>query len=105
MHTLNVNDKAMQLLAKREEGVSTAMYLRQNAIRHLIYAAIYWLMIVLAWSAGLHAVSFLVAGFWAGRLSRDIQWYRRLVAEWNTTRELLDWEKIESLASGATTSS
>ena len=39
-----------------------------------------------------------LASFWAGRVVRDIQWYRTLAFEWDSTKELLDWEKIERLA-------
>ena len=74
------------------------MYLRQNATRHLFFSAIYWLLMILVWAIGQHTAALVIAGFWAGRLMRDIQWYSRLAAEWNTTRELLDWPKIESLA-------
>lgn len=93
-----MKDKARLLLSRRHAAVGVGFYLRQNAARHLLFSAIFWLLIPLVWMAGQHSVSFVIAGFWAGRLMRDFQWYRRLAAEWDTTSELLDWQKIETLA-------
>ena len=99
MYTLSINDKARLLLSRRQAAAGIGMYLRQNAVRHLLFSAIFWLLILLVWMFGQHSVSFVITGFWAGRLIRDFQWYQRLAAEWDTTRELLDWQKIEALAS------
>ena len=101
MQTLSLNDKARLLWTRRHETSSVWMYIRQNARRHLVYAAIFWSAIALTWFAEVYAMSFVLLGFWGGRLSRDIAWYRRLSAEWDSTRELLDWHKIELLANEA----
>jgi Flp pilus assembly protein TadB len=98
MNTISLRDKARRVLARRQLEAGVGMYLRQNAARHLFFSAIFWLLIILLWAIGQHAAAFVIAGFWAGRLVRDIQWYRQLAAEWDTTRELLDWQKVEALA-------
>jgi hypothetical protein len=98
MKSLSLHDKAQLLWTRRNETASVGSFLRRNAPRHLFYTALFWSMIVLSWMQELPTMSFLLFGFWGGRLSRDIAWYRRLVVEWNTTRELLDWSKIELLA-------
>jgi hypothetical protein len=98
MRTPSLKEKAQVLWKRRQTTVSLGMYLRQNATRHFIVSAILWLSIILIWSGGQQAIALVSAGIWAGRIMRDIQWYRRLAAEWDTTRELLDWQKIESLA-------
>jgi hypothetical protein len=98
MKTLSLPDKARLLWTRRHEKVSAWTYLRQNAPRHLFFTAVFWTVIVFSWLQDLRPMSFLLFGYWLGRLSRDIAWYRRLVVEWATTRELLDWPKIESFA-------
>jgi hypothetical protein len=98
MNANPLRDKARLVLQRRATPPGIGGYVRQHAVRHLVFSAIFWLIIVVAWSVGQHAAAFIVAGFWAGRLTRDLQWYSRLAAEWETTRELLDWQKVESLA-------
>jgi hypothetical protein len=98
MKTLSLPDKARLLWTRRNETVSVWTFLRQNASRHLFYTALFWTMIVVCWIQDVPLMPFLLFGFWLGRLSRDIAWYRRLSIEWPSTRELLDWPKIESLA-------
>jgi len=98
MDNAKLRDKARLLLARKQVQVGLATYLRHYAGRHLLFTAIFWLLIVVAWSVGQQAASLVIAGFWAGRLLRDIQWYRRFASEWESIRELLDWNRVERLA-------
>jgi hypothetical protein len=97
IHTFALRDKARLLLKRQHQPVTLGGYLRANAIRHSIFAAIFWLIIAVSWLSGYHAAALIVGGFWTGRLMRDIQWYQRLAAEWELTREIIDWKKVSAL--------
>jgi hypothetical protein len=90
--------KARRLLAQRSAEVTLWTYLRQNLSRHLTMTAIFGALTVGAWAAGVTEAALVIGTLWAGRLMRDIQWYARLAGEWPSTRELIDWEKVESIA-------
>jgi hypothetical protein len=94
MKILSLSDKARLLWTRRNDTISVWTSLRQNAKRHLFYTALFWSAIVLCWLQDVPTISFLLFGYWLGRLSRDIAWYRRLSIEWTSTRDLLDWPKI-----------
>jgi hypothetical protein len=95
-------DKARLMLSRRINRPTVASYLKQYGARHLAYSALFWVLILLAWWNEQQPVALVVVGFWAGRLMRDIQWYQRLVAEWDSTSELIDWQKVEMLAARPT---
>jgi hypothetical protein len=90
--------KARLLQKLRSDTPTAAGYLRQNAGRHLIFSIGFWLLFFGSWLLGYHVAAFIVGGFWAGRLMRDIQWYRALAREWETTQEFIDWNKVDTLA-------
>jgi hypothetical protein len=103
MKTLSLTDKARLLWTRRNKTLSLWVYLHHNARRHIFFTALCWFVIILSWLCDVAPMSFLLFGYWLGRLSRDIAWYRRLSIEWTSTRYLLDWPKIESLATPAET--
>lgn len=39
--------------------------------------------------------------FAAGTYIRDVRWYFALARQWHTTSQLLDWDRIESIAAGS----
>ncbi len=91
-------EKARLMLSRRNCRPTVASYLKQYVGRHLAFSAAFWALILAAWWSGQQSVALVVGGFWAGRLMRDIQWYQRLAAEWDSTSELVDWHKVELLA-------
>jgi hypothetical protein len=97
-----LQDKARLMLSRRNNRPTLTTYLKQYGARHLAFSCVFWLLILAAWWSGQQAAALLIGGFWAGRLMRDIQWYQRLVTEWDATRELVDWQKVELLAAGTT---
>ena len=93
-----LTQKARRLLAQRSADVTAWTYLHQNLSRHLTMTAILGALTAGAWAAGVTDAAIVIGTLWAGRLMRDIQWYARLAAEWRTTREIIDWPKVEALA-------
>src|SRR4051812_38933258 len=93
-----LKDKAEMLLERRGSATGIGFYLRQTAVRHLVFAAVWSALIAVAWLVEMPSLSFIFAGFWLGILVRDLQWYRRLSAEWDVTQALIDWQKVESIA-------
>jgi hypothetical protein len=98
MKTLTLEAKARQLWHGRNEFRSVWFYLRRNAVRHCVMTVIFDAVIAATWWSQWQTISLGLFGFWLGRLMRDLAWYRGLSAEWPTTAQLLDWTKIESLA-------
>jgi hypothetical protein len=90
--------KARRLLAQRSAEVTTWTYLRQNLARHLTMTAIFGALTAGAWAAGVTEAALVIGTLWAARLMRDIQWYARLAGEWPSTREFIDWERVETIA-------
>ena len=92
--------KTRRLLERRDKHVNVATYLRDQWRRHLVIAICFGVLFGISCLIRNNYLAVAVATLWAGRFLRDIQWYRRLSHEWVSTRELLDWEKIESIAEG-----
>lgn len=90
--------KARRLLRHRDEPITLLRYLGSQGQRHALVAVAFALLCAAAWQIGNLYLAIGLASFWAGRILRDLQWYRTLVFEWASTKELLDWEKIERLA-------
>ena len=97
----SLQQKAELLRSRRNNPPTVGFYIRQSAGRHLLFAALFWLLIAVAWWSDLAFIGWLFGGVWAGRLFRDVQWYQRLTAEWETTTELVDWQKVETIARNA----
>ena len=91
-------DKSRRLLERRDEPVTVVGFLRGQWRRHFLIAFCLSLLGVLSWRVGNTYLPVGLAAFWAGQIVRDIQWYRTVVVEWESTKELLDWEKIKRLA-------
>lgn len=90
--------KTRLLLARRSQNVTTGTYLRQQWRRHAIVAACFGVLFYISCSIESYYLAVAIAAVWAGRLVRDIQWYWMLSREWDSTKELLDWDKIERIA-------
>jgi hypothetical protein len=96
-----VVQKAKRLLSQRGTQMTVAHYLRLTAGWHLVMAALFWLVISAAWWTEMPSLALFMGGFWAGRLVRDIQWYRKISAEWESSLIFIDWQKVETIASAA----
>ncbi len=90
--------KARRLLQRRHEPITLLRFLSGQWRRHVLITVGFGILFAIAWQIGNVYLAVGLASFWAGRIVRDIQWYRTLVFEWESTKELLDWEKIEQLA-------
>jgi hypothetical protein len=90
--------KARRLLEQRHEPITLLGFISGQWRRHVLFTVGYGILMAIAWQIGNVYLAIGLASFWAGRVVRDIQWYRTLVLEWRSTKELLDWEKIERLA-------
>ncbi len=90
--------KTRRLLARRDQHVTIGYYLRDQWRRHVMIAVCFGVLFSIACVIGNYYVAVAVATLWAGRFMRDIQWYRTLSREWESTKELLDWDKIERFA-------
>ena len=90
--------KSRRLLERRDEPITLMRYLTDQWRRHVLIAGTFALLCTAAWQIGNLYFLIGLGSCWAGRCSRDLQWYRTLVQEWSSTKELLDWEKIERLA-------
>ncbi len=90
--------KARRLLERRDQPITLVRYLSENWRRHLVVAIAFGLLIAAAWQTGNNGLAVMIASFWTGRFVRDVQWFRTLAREWPSTKELLDWKKIEHLA-------
>ena len=89
--------KARRLLERRHQPLSAIRFFSGQWRRHLVVTICFGLLCVVAWQIENRYLAIGLAAFWAGRIVRDIQWYRTVVLEWESTKELLDWEKIEQL--------
>ncbi len=90
--------KARRLLERRDEPLTLFHFLSSQWRRRVLITVAFGILCAIAWQIGNVHLAIGLASFWAGRFLRDIQWYRTLVFEWASTKELLDWEKIERLA-------
>lgn len=84
--------------------MTVVRYLLDQWRRHLLIASLFAVLCVISVLIGNYYLVVCVATLWAGRFTRDLQWYHQLSREWPTTVELLDWEKIERLAASANSS-
>ena len=94
----NLAFKARLVLARRSRRVNVGSYLRENWRRHVLVAVCSGILFFASCLIGNYYIAIVIATLWAGRFVRDIQWYRALSREWESTKELLDWEKIERIA-------
>lgn len=78
--------------------ISTLRLLSEQWRRHVLTSVCFGLLCTFAWLVGNTYLVIGLSAFWISRFVRDIQWYRMLAREWESTKELLDWEKIERLA-------
>ena len=90
--------KTRLILARRNQNVTTGTYLREQWRRHALVAACFCVLFFVSCLIGNYYLAVAIAMLWAGRFSRDIQWYRALSREWDSTKELIDWEKVERIA-------
>jgi len=90
--------KARRLRTRRDEPFTVRRLVQKSWRRHVCIALCLGALCGLTWGSRPVSLAVGLAGFWAGLIVCDIQWYRMAVAEWDSTKELLDWEKIERLA-------
>lgn len=93
--------KARLLAARRHRRPTTGSYLREHWRRHAIVAACFCMLVLVSCWIVSYCLAVAMGTLWVGRFSRDIQWYRALSREWDSTKELLDWEKIERIANSS----
>lgn len=92
--------KAQALLARRNVRTGIAYYLQRAGLKYLAVNALLVAMVAIAWLFELQPLAYVTAGYWAARLIRDIQWFRLLGKEWDTSQEFIDWSKVELIAHG-----
>lgn len=91
-------NKARRLLERRDEPITLLRFLGDQWRLRVLVAIAFAILCAVAWRIGNLYLVVGLASFWAGRTARDLQWFRTLAREWDSTKELLDWEKIKSLA-------
>jgi hypothetical protein len=91
-------DKARRLLVMRRSGISVSLYVRQIRVHHVLSLTICIASILLLVAIAQHSAALFVGGVLLGRVLSEIRWYRSIAREWKTTEQLIDWEKVESLA-------
>ena len=90
--------QAIALLARREHPGGVMYYLSKDWRRQLVFAIAYLLVALALWHAHWVCATVGWVGFFVGRTVREFRWWRALSVQWPQTAELLDWNKIESLA-------
>lgn len=96
--------KAKQLLSRRDGPNSAWYYLRRDWRRQCVVLMAYVAIVVVLWLQGFTMGAIAIGCFFAGTKIRDVRWWMALAREWPTTRELLDWQKIEAIANGSANS-
>jgi hypothetical protein len=95
-----LRSKAQALLARRNVRTGITYYLRRAGWGYAAVNLLLLAMVAMAWYVEFHPIAYATAGYWAARLIRDIQWFRLLGREWDTSQEFVDWPKVELIARG-----
>ena len=94
-----LGDKARLLLQRRNNPHGIGYYWRALwSRRYLLFTVAHALVIGGFWVLGHYAAAAAFAGILAGRTLRDFRWIAAIFHEWRTTKEFIDWEKVERLA-------
>ncbi len=96
-----LREKARALLHRRNSPAGGVYSWRAlTGRKYLAFTVAYLLVIGGLWNLGSYLAAAAFAGFLAGRTLRDLRWIATIAREWETTKELIDWEKVQSLAGG-----
>jgi hypothetical protein len=99
MTDVELQTKCKQLLVRRDQVTSPWDYIRRDWRRQLLFFIAYVAVSATLWLLDFHILSAVFAGIFLGRVIRDIRWWNVLSKEWPTTCELLDWPRIQEIAS------
>ena len=91
--------KARLLLERRARDEGIAWYIRKAWKWKILVAFCYVLLFIASLLMDNYVLASALAGFYLGQTIRELQWWRALSREWGSSMELLNWQKIESLAS------
>jgi len=89
-------------LAQRECGYSGAAFVRAAKWGYVILGACLVLVAIIfsatdeLWAKGL---CLWAAGMLLGAVLRDVGWFRRIKMNWPFTEKIIDWQKVEEIAS------
>ncbi len=72
--------------------------LRINSRKLLIFYAIQLLLGFVVWKSEFRLLEMLFSGWFTGSLIKDLEFLKSEFRNWSTTKELVDWNKVESLA-------
>ena len=103
MTDTKLQTKCKQLLARRHAPATPWFYVMHDWRRQLSFAIAYLVVAGALWSIGWQLASVAFLAFFIGRIVRDIRWWRALSKEWPMTAELIDWQRVESIANGTST--
>ena len=95
-----LQSKCLQLLARRSTPATPWFYVLRDWKRQLLFTIAYLALAAALWASNWHLFSVGFLAFFIGRAVRDIRWWRALTKEWPTTAELIDWPRVEAIASG-----
>ena len=101
MSQSDITTKAKELLKRRGAPNSPWFYFFRDWRRESMFLAAYIAIPTVMWYLVSQLLAVAMACFFAGTKIRDVRWWFALSKQWPTTSELLDWAKIEALASGA----
>ena len=96
-------DKAKAILVYRTEGVLIRRIIRESARRYLLSVLLALALLSLAvYEKDISLKLFFMTGFgmYCGALLRDVGWFRRIKKDWSFTARIIDWKKVEAMASG-----
>lgn len=66
--------------------------------KYVLFTVGYLLVIGGLWNLENYLAAAAFAGFLVGRTLRDFRWISTIAHEWETTKELIDWERVQLLA-------
>lgn len=98
MTPAELQQKCKQLLARRDSPATPWYYVIRDWRRQLLFCIAYFGVAAGLWLLDCRLLSVAFLAFYVGRTVRDLRWWKALAREWPSTKELLDWPRIESLA-------
>lgn len=89
---------AKNLLSQREDGFSISRSIRKSWKRLSFRLAILVIAIYFYFSTTPNEAFLLVIGILLGGTLQDIGWVWRIGKNWNFTKEIINWNKVEEIA-------
>ena len=91
---------AKYLLENKEKGFSISQGLRRSWKRLLFRVVIITLAVFYYFNVSPNGAFLLGIGILFGATLQDIGWVWRIGKTWSFTEEIINWEKVEQIASG-----